>query len=202
MSPPPGTDDEPGMRGIPAVLLIVACAILALASFLPWAQFKPQMPAGFDLASMDEFMRSAMTATGWNGNVSLLGITVPNWFVPILAFAIIGMTLMRGADIWDAPNGLSIAAAAYCLAHLTLLIAVVVANGSQVRLGFGVLLAELAAVFALGIAIFGRSSDSYEPAHPSRQQFHPAARPGRPMMHDHDDVPAPPDFSPYPRTRV
>ena len=77
------------------MFLLTASVILFASSFLTWVQFRPQLPPGFDQQMMTPEMMAMMTATGWRGNVSLAGLTIPNWVVPVMAFASIRVTTRR-----------------------------------------------------------------------------------------------------------
>lgn len=173
------------MKGNPTVLLLVACAAVVLSAFMPWIRFVPQLPPGFDMQGMDGFMAEAMTATGWRGDVSLAGVTAPNWFVPIFAIAIAAVTLMKEADMWDAPRAVSISLAGYCTAHLGFLIVLVaLIGGSKASIAFGAPLGLLASLGALGLMIFGQREEEYETV-PPRSQFEAYGAPRRgPVLDD------------------
>jgi len=134
---------------------------------MTWIQFRPQLPAGMDSQLMDAEMLAMFCATGWNGDISLAGLTVPNWFVPILSIALAGFALMRAADVFEAPRGLVIAFATYCMVHLGFLTVIVVIAGGDARLGLGAMLGVLASIAAF-VASLMRDESAQEASDPVR----------------------------------
>ncbi len=152
-----------------------------VASFLPWVTFRANIDFGGafegDMRGMQQFMEQAMTINGWNGHITLLGLTLPTWMVPIAAAAVAMLAWLRSADIWETPRWVGIALATFCILHLGVLLVVVGANQQSVRLGFGSILAAMASLGMLGLTIFGREQ-SYEPV---RMSSHGMPDVGRPL---------------------
>ncbi len=172
------------------ISLSAACAVVVLASFMPWITFRATIDFGSafqgQMESMRQFMEQQMTASGWNGNVSLMGITLPNWIVPIGAAAVAFLAWFRATGTWETPRGVGIAIAVLCMIHLGILLLVAVMNSDSTRLGFGSLLAALASGGMLALTIFGREEEEerWEPVRYSGSptpNFGP--RPGRVEPH-------------------
>lgn len=170
------------------ISLSAACAVVVLASFMPWITFRANFDFGPDFQgqfeSMRQFMEQQMTATGWTGNVTLVGITLPNWIVPIAAGAVAFLAWFRATGTWETPRGVGIALGLLCVIHLAVLVLVAVMNSESARLGFGALLAAMASGGMLGLTIFGREEDQWEPVRTSRGPIPDfVGRPGRVEPH-------------------
>lgn len=149
------------MNKILLVALFFASGFVFLGSFLPWLSFKAQLPADipFDPDAMKAFVAEVMTATGWKGDVSLFGITIPNWMVPVAAIFVSLTTAFRCAGTWNTPRGLSIGLAVFCTVHLGTLLVVAVGNSETTRLGFGAILGMIGSLGMLGLTIFIREDE-------------------------------------------
>lgn len=68
------------------------CFLVFIAAFMPWAT----TPTFFSFFAKADFI-----ITGWNGNNSLLGVTIPNWVAVALAATLvtIGWFRAHGAEI-------------------------------------------------------------------------------------------------------
>ena len=181
------------MNKILLIALFFASGFVLLGSFLPWLSFRTDIPLDLpgDYSEMQAFMKQAMTITGWRGNVTLFGITMPNWLVPIAAVLVALTTAGRATGTWDAPRGLSIGLAVFCTVHLGTLLLVSGANLEATRLGFGAILGMFGSLGMLGLTIFLREEEEIEvaftgaPEHDlSQQRFTPQglAQPSHPQM--------------------
>lgn len=76
--------------------LFACCFVIFVAAFMPWGSVGfgslPFFGANVDLSQ---------TITGWNGNISLLHIMIPNWIVVAIAavLAVIGWLRANGTDV-------------------------------------------------------------------------------------------------------
>lgn len=90
-------------------VFLAADAVL-VSAFLPWGtiEAKPAISGlPFPVPSSpfgDMTMR--LTLTGWSGNMTLSGVTVPNWFTVILAFAAAGLAVLGATEVWSPPRWL------------------------------------------------------------------------------------------------
>ena len=159
------------------ISLSAACAVVVFASFLPWVTFRANISFAGDMPGMQEFLDQTMTINGWEGHITLFGLTLPTWMVPIAAAVVAMLAWLRSADIWESSRGIGIALAVFCILHLGVLLVVVGANQQSVRLGFGSILAAMASLGMLGLTIFGREQ-SYEPV---RMSSHGMPDVGRPL---------------------
>lgn len=144
------------MKPLHLHLLTAACALVLLASFLTWMSFRFAPGLALDAGNepMARAIEQSLSATGWRGQITILGITLPNWMIPVAAAAIASLAWLRATSAWETPRWIGIGLASLCVAHLATLIAVVGANSEIVRLGPGALLAALGSVAMLGLAIF------------------------------------------------
>lgn len=125
------------MRSMLPLGVLLACVVGLIASFLPWGSLRL---SGFDGRSV------TVTLNAWNGNLSLLGFTIPNWLVTISVLAIGAMVLLREAGIWGAPRAIYIGLPVYCVGHMALYLVILGAQGTQARIGFGTFLMLLVGV--------------------------------------------------------
>jgi hypothetical protein len=146
------------------IALFFASGFVLLGSFLPWLTFKTSLPTEFtaDFKEAKAFMDHFLTLTGWNGEVTLLGITLPNWMVPIAAIFVALTTAGRATGTWDAPRKLSIGLAVFCTIHLGTLLFVAAANSESTRLGFGAILGMFGSLGMLGLTIFLREDEEVD----------------------------------------
>ncbi len=144
------------------ISLSAACAIVVVASFLPWVTFRTNITFSGNMPGMQEFLDQTMTINAWDGHITLFGLTLPSWMVPIAAASVALLAWFRSAGIWEGSRGIGIALAVSCILHLGVLLVVVGANPQSTRLGFGSILAALASLAMLALAILGRQQ-SYEP---------------------------------------
>ena len=132
------------MRSILPLGSLLACGVGLVAAFLPWGSFRLQ---AFDGQSV------TVTLNAWNGNLSLLGLTIPNWMVAISLLAIGTAVVLREIAIWEAPRALCIALSSYGFVHMTLYLVVLGAQGTQASIGAGTFLMLLAAAALLAMSI-------------------------------------------------
>ncbi len=152
------------MNKILLIALFVASGFVLLGSFLPWLSFKTTIPTEFsaDFKEAKAFMDQFFTINGWRGEVTLFGITLPNWLVPIAAILVALTTAGRATGNWDAPRKLSIGLAVFCTLHLGTVLFVAGANSESTRLGFGAILGMFGSLGMLGLTIFLREDDQID----------------------------------------
>ena len=120
-------------------------------------------------------MKEALTVNGWQGHVSLFGLTLPNWLVPMTALGAAGSAWARARDTWDASPKLILGLAAYGAVHLVILFVVLLANPGQVGIGAGAVISLLGSLTAFGVAVLvvlsGGDTQPVATATPRRQAF-------------------------------
>ena len=76
--------------------LFACCFVIFVAAFMPWGS------VGFgSLPFFGANVNLSQTINGWNGNVSLLRILIPNWIVVAIAaaLAVIGWLRVNGTEV-------------------------------------------------------------------------------------------------------
>ena len=132
-----------------AVWLSVAAALVFAAAFMPWGEIRH---AEISFGDGGVFGGLSFTVTGWNGSVTLVGLTLPNWLVVLAAggVALVGWLRASGAG---SPAFVPIGVAGYGLLH-SLFALVALAGSDRSSAGVGSLLT--AAAFAGMLVLLGR----------------------------------------------
>jgi hypothetical protein len=122
----------------------IAADAVFVSAFLPWGTIvaKPTFSDSSFPFSGSRFgdMTMKFTLTGWSGTMTFLGVSVPNWFTVVLAFAAAGFASLGAAGIWNPPRLLPLVLAGLGLAQVLGTVAVLgVSSGGS--LGIGVLAA-------------------------------------------------------------
>lgn len=165
--------------GLP-VTALTACGLAVLAAFLPWITLQGTFhvtstsvqgaPLGVSQSLADAFAKTLgpmiITANGWNGNVSLIGIPLPTWLVPAAALFVAALALMGLAPNTRVPRGLPLFFCCFGLMQLILLGAISVASGQDGKgtLEAGWYVALFAFLWMLGALIRERTPSSDAPA--------------------------------------
>lgn len=140
-----------------AIGVSIAAVLVFAAAFLPWGEIRaaPQLraPFGGDFpfpGGMFEGMQMTLTITGWNGNITLVGLKLPNWLVVLAAGGVTALCWLKASSVWDAPPAVSFVVAAYGLLHagFALVVLILASEGSP---GVGVILTGLAFIAILVI---------------------------------------------------
>lgn len=137
-----------------AVAITIAAVGVLVAAFLPWGEirgtptFSVATPGVPDFPAALGGMTVTETLTGWNGNTTLAGVTIPNSFTFVLAVATVAATWLRATRVWTAPRMLAPAMAAFGLIQsLCTLATLAFAPGGSV--GIGVVLVSCAFAWML-----------------------------------------------------
>jgi hypothetical protein len=138
--------------------LTAFCGLMLLACFLPWLSFKI-LAVG---AEHVQFATSFLTLNGFHGQVTLFGLTLPNWLVVVATVAVGILAWLRASGAVASPPVVGIVLSVYCLAHFGILLVVGLGNPEQCRLGFGALVGIFAAAGMLITSILGKESNSFE----------------------------------------
>jgi len=100
--------------------IILFSVLIFIASFLSWGTFRftpPPEGTPAQLASLMNEMQKALSINGWQGHLTVLGLTIPNWMVVVSGVGVGILALLRFAEIWDVPRGLLIAMSVLGIAH-------------------------------------------------------------------------------------
>ena len=108
--------------------IIIFAVVIVIASFMPWGtlhttvggMFGGSPVSGSPFSDMSPFgdMQITHTANAWNGNITLAGMTIPNWLTVLIAAAIAVFASLKAYEVWRAPRGVNILLALYGTLHL------------------------------------------------------------------------------------
>lgn len=123
--------------------VVVAAAVVVMASFMPWVTLSRSLPFGNMFPGSLPMNVSLPSPTAWNSNVTLLGITVPNWFLVGIAAVAAFSAWTTAAGRWSAPRWLILGLPIYGVCHSAFVIFMIMTSNG-IGLGFGVILTFLA----------------------------------------------------------
>jgi hypothetical protein len=136
-----------------SVGLLAACAVVVVASFLPWGSIPATVNFGDMPLPIPIFNDVRLTVTAWNGHLTLPGVKLPNWLVVVGAVAIAAFHSLAVSSVWRAHPLVSVGLAAYGVLHPLALAVSLLGNKGTIEIG---LIATLTAyVAALVILIKG-----------------------------------------------
>ncbi len=102
----------------------IAAVVIFAASFMPWGQVRgtatlnlPWMPKGADAPDPFGGMEFVATVTGWNGDMNLGRLELPNWLVVFAALSVAVLCWLKATSIWAAPPALLFGLVGYGLFH-------------------------------------------------------------------------------------
>jgi hypothetical protein len=102
----------------------IAAVVVFAASFMPWGEVRgtatvnlPFMPKGADAPDLFGGMEFVATVTGWNGNMNLGRLKLPNWLVVLAAVSVAALCWLKATSLWAAPPALLFGLAIYGLFH-------------------------------------------------------------------------------------
>jgi hypothetical protein len=137
--------------------IIVWTVALVVGSFLPWGTLRGSMT--FNLpdihpAAMRAFRSLPMMSipiNGWKGQVTLVGVELPNWLPVICGVAVGVFGLLAAASVWKAPPAASIVLSSYGIVHMGFVLAVFIKSSSSVGIGLLVSVASFIALLMLSV---------------------------------------------------
>lgn len=155
------------------VTIGIAAAVVLVASFMAWGHINvASMGGGFPLFPGGGSM--SVNVNAWNGNVTLLGLTLPNWLTVFAAAGAIALSWMRSTGAWTGHSAVQLGCGIYGLLHSGLAV-IVFLGSSEASLGIGCP-ATMAAFVAIVVASFrqlaepANASDSGVPETPANPE--------------------------------
>ncbi len=140
-------------RTFPVALLSWAFVVV-VASFIPWGTFQATNTtfSGSPFGGLNPFMGMPLliTMSGWQGDLTLAGMSLPNWLVVITALGAAALGYIRFAGLGNVNRNICVALLAYGIFHIGLLMLILAGKGS---IGFGAIL-TLVALVAMMISLF------------------------------------------------
>jgi hypothetical protein len=111
-----------------AIGVTIAAVVIFAASFMPWGTIRVRVgrgPATLDLPFKldgthplpDEVasVEFGVRVTGWNGNMLLGSLELPNWLVVVAAIGVATLCWLNVTSVWAAPPALLFGLAGYGL---------------------------------------------------------------------------------------
>lgn len=145
-------------RTLPVGLLGWAFVVV-IASFIPWGTFQATNTtfSGSPFGGFNPFMGMPLfiTMTGWQGNLSLAGVSLPNWLVVVAALGAAALGYVRSAGLGEVNRAACVAPLIYGILHVVLLVLVMSANKGTI--GFGAIL-TIVALVAMLVSLFKKPS--------------------------------------------
>jgi hypothetical protein len=112
-----------------AIGVTIAAVVIFAASFMPWRTIRVRVgrgpatlnlplpkdrdPLPDEVASVEFGVR----VTGWNGNMLLGGLELPNWLVVVAAIGVATLCWLKVTSVWAAPPALLFGLTGYGLFH-------------------------------------------------------------------------------------
>ena len=132
-------------------MIWVWLALVGVASFLTWGTIRPTSFSGFPGGFADAiFGGISISVTAWTGNLTLAGLSLPNWLPVVAAAGAVAIVYARAAGAQMSPLAPTLLLI-YALIHVALFGLIVVGSGNG-SLGIGTL-AMLAALIGLWRAL-------------------------------------------------
>ncbi|MGA2620012.1 MAG: hypothetical protein ABSF26_20540 [Thermoguttaceae bacterium] len=107
-----------------AIGVTIVSVLIFAAAFMPWGEIRAtpaiNLPFGgnFPLGGNPlSGMNMTITITGWNGSITLGGLSLPNWLVVLASAGVAALCWLKAASVWDAPSAVLFALAGYGLLH-------------------------------------------------------------------------------------
>jgi hypothetical protein len=105
-----------------AIGVTIAAVVIFAASFMPWGTIRrtetfPFVPKGIDVSDLFGGMEVVFPVTGWNGNMLLGRLELPNWLVVVAAIGVATLCWLKVTSVWAAPPALLFGLAGYGLFH-------------------------------------------------------------------------------------
>jgi len=112
-----------------AIGVTIAAVVIFAASFMPWGTIRvrvgggtatlnlPFEHKGIDLPDLFARVEVGVTVTGWNGNMLLGRLELPNWLVVVAAIGVATLCWLTVTSVWAAPPALLFGLAGYGLFH-------------------------------------------------------------------------------------
>jgi hypothetical protein len=137
------------------IVTLILAALIVIAAFVPWGEIRgtPSFSGGF--APM--FGEVRLTMTGWNGNLTVAGVQLPNWLTVVAAVAVVFGVWLTVLGILPIPLAALIVVAAYGLLHTAFLL-ILLATSNDGSPGLGAALT--AVLFAIMLAVLIRNKDA------------------------------------------
>ena len=93
-----------------AIGVTIAAVVIFAASFMPWGEIRgtatvnfPFLPKGAEVPDLFGGMEIVATVTGWNGNMNLGRLKLPNWLVVFAAVSVATLCWLKATSLWAAP---------------------------------------------------------------------------------------------------
>src|SRR5215472_10363747 len=96
-----------------AIGVTLAAVVIFAASFMPWGTIRgtatlnlPFLPKGTEVPDLFGGMEVVVTVTGWNGNMLLGRLELPNWLVVVAGIGVASLCWLKVTSVWAAPPAL------------------------------------------------------------------------------------------------
>lgn len=74
------------LRDSNRITIFILCAVIFIASFMPWGRVTTNID--FPFGGIFEGYNTEITLNAWNSFFNIIGLSIPNWLLSILAIAI------------------------------------------------------------------------------------------------------------------
>jgi len=157
-----------------AIGVTIAAALILAAAFMPWGEIRgaPMSLFGSDFPFGESAFHGTeltITITGWNGHITLGGLSLPNWLVVLAAAGVAILRWLKASSVWDAPSAVPFGLAGYGLLHAGLA-AVVLMGSARSSAGVGSFLTALAFIGILVILAKQARTSTVSPPNQSPEQ--------------------------------
>ncbi|MGO9111567.1 MAG: hypothetical protein ACLP9L_20270 [Thermoguttaceae bacterium] len=142
-----------------AIGVTIASVLIFAAAFMPWGEINaiPTINSPFGGSfpipgNPFPGMNLTITITGWNGSITVGGLSLPNWLVVLASAGVATLCWLKATSVWDAPVAVLFALAGYGLLHIGVALLTLMGSGKS-SAGVGSLLTALAFIGIIAILV-------------------------------------------------
>ena len=157
-----------------AIGVTIASVLVFAAAFMPWGEISAIPTINSPFGGSFPFpgnpfpgVNITITVTGWNGSITVGGLSLPNWLVVLAAAGAATLCWLKAASVWDAPSAVPFSLAGYGLLHTGVALITLIGSGKG-SVGVGSVLTVLAFIGIIVILVqLVRTPNTASPPNPT-----------------------------------
>ncbi len=164
--------------------VIVSAVVIFVASFLPWGSFEATPDFGsagealgeaFGEAFPFQNMKMTFDLTGWYGELTLLGMKLPNWLAVISGLSVGVLAVLGACSVFRVHPAVNIGLCGYGLFHSGFLSIIFLLNSGEASIGVGALITVASFVTMLVLLLIKLTAGRQPPSRNARSHQRPRA---------------------------